>query len=126
MIISFILARNHISNTLIFYIKKNLIQYIIIFIIKKKILSNIYYILILWLKIFLLKNMLVMFNFFLHWKKINLRFVLTLKLIVSHSQLRSCILVFGIVVTFVIAVWKKLFYKKYFWLRLIWYLYKFG
>jgi hypothetical protein len=50
--------------------------------------------------------MLVMFNFFLHWKQINLRFVLTLKLNVSHSQLSSCILVF--------VVWKKLFYKSTF------------
>ena len=34
--------------------------------------------------------------------------------------------VFGIVVAFVVVVWKKLFYKRYFQLRLIWYLYMFG
>ena len=30
---------------------------------------------------------------------------------------------FGIVIVFVVMIWKKLFYKNYFWLRLIWYLY---
>jgi hypothetical protein len=34
--------------------------------------------------------------------------------------------VFGIMVAFIIVVWKKLFYKKYFWLGLVWYLYMFG
>ena len=34
--------------------------------------------------------------------------------------------VFGIVAAVVVVVWKKLFYKKYFWLRLIWYLCMFG
>ena len=35
-------------------------------------------------------------------------------------------ILFGIMVVFMVMVWKKLFYEKYFWLRFVSYLYIFG
>jgi hypothetical protein len=34
--------------------------------------------------------------------------------------------IFSSAVVFIVMIWKKLFYKKYFLLKLVWYLYMFG